>query len=391
MLCRLRKSAQTDDAGDFVIRSLDPSLIFRVLVVREGYKPMFIEKVDPLQSAIRAELAPIDKERFKDGHFVRGRMIDPEGKPVVGAEISPYWFKTESFWGNKPGILDPVAVSNQDGAFLMTSNSPIEYVDVKIKARGFAGKIAAALVPGNAEATITLNRGALLAGRVVYKGKPLPRVGVGYVTVNRAIGGPPENRTHYIDRAEIATDDEGRFLFSNVNASDGLYVYGLMSSLKTYGAIPIHEIQTGGDRTTTDVGDLAVVDGHKVAGKIVLDDGQSVPPHTRILVSRELAWDSQIIELDDRGRFEATGVPAEGITISSAIRGYHLSPRNACASPANPGLLEGMVDRDLAGLRILYEKGNTPPRPDWNDPEFRQKLQEFVARRQNRIAGISDY
>ena len=33
------KSAKTDDAGAFVVRALDPNLIFRVLVVREGYRP----------------------------------------------------------------------------------------------------------------------------------------------------------------------------------------------------------------------------------------------------------------------------------------------------------------------------------------------------------------
>lgn len=90
------KSAQTDEAGAFVIRSLDPNLIFRVLVVREGYKPAFVEKVDPFKGPIRAELTPIDKDRLKDGHFVRGRVLDGDGKPVVGAEISAYSFKTSS-------------------------------------------------------------------------------------------------------------------------------------------------------------------------------------------------------------------------------------------------------------------------------------------------------
>ena len=79
-----------------------------------------------------------------------------------------------------------------------------------------------------------------------------------------------------------------------------------------------------------------------------------------MLVSREHAWDSQIIELDKDGRFEATGLPTEEMTLSSVIRGYRLSPRNACASPLNPGLLQGLVDRDLTGLTILYEKGERP-------------------------------
>jgi hypothetical protein len=264
-------------------------------------------------------------------------------------------------------------------------------VDVQIQARGFAGKIAADLAPGKPEATITLNRGAFLAGRVLHKGKPLTGVGVGFVTVNRSLGGPPENRIHYIDRAEIATDGQGRFLFSNVNADDDLYVYGLMRTLGTYGAVPIHKVKTGSDGTTTDIGDLVVEEGHKPAGRIVLDDGKPVPPHTRVLVSREHAWDSQIIELDQDGRFVATGLPTEKMTLSSVIRGYQLSPKNACASPLNPGLLQGLVNRDLTGLTILYEKG-TPPstRPTFNDPEFRKKNSEFEARRRHLIAGIPD-
>ncbi|MGO9464029.1 MAG: carboxypeptidase-like regulatory domain-containing protein [Isosphaeraceae bacterium] len=386
------KSGKTDDAGAFVVRSLDPNLIFRVLVVREGYRPAFVEKVDPFKGPIRAKLMPIDKDRLEDRHFIRGRVVDAEGKPVVGAEISVYQFKTAAHWGFKPGIFDPVAVSNQEGNFLLTSSSPIEYADVQIKARGFAGKIAADLAPSKPEPTIALNRGAFLAGRVVHKGKPLPGVGVGYVTVNRSLGGGRlENRTHYIDREEIATDDEGRFLFSNVNADDDLYVYGLMKTLKTRGAVPIHKVKTGSDGTTTDVGDLVVQDGHKLAGRIVLDDGKVVPPHTRVLFSREHAWDSQIIELDKDGRFEATGLPTEEMTLGSVIRGYRLSPKNACASPLNPGLLQGLVDRDLTGLTILYEKGNPPSiRPTFNDPEFRKKNSEFEARRRHLIAGIPD-
>jgi hypothetical protein len=385
------KSAKTDDAGAFIIHSLEPDLIFRVLVVCEGYQPEFVEKVDPFKGPIQAQLRPINQDRLKDRHFIRGRIVDGEGKTVVGAEISPYTFKTDTFWGFMPGIFDPVAVSNQEGAFLLTSKSPIEYVDATIKARGFAGKIAADLAPGKPEVTITLNRGAFLAGRVVHEGKPLSGVGVGYITVNRSLGGDSENRTHYIDRAEIATDEQGRFLFSNVNAGDDLYVYGLMKTLKMYGAIPIHKVKTGGDSATTDVGDLIVEEGHKLAGRIVLDDGKSVPPHTRVLVSREHAWDSQIIELDQDGRFEAVGLPTEELTISAVIPGYRLSPKNVCASPLNPGLLEGLLDRDVAGLTVLYEKGERPrTNPDYKDPVFRKKYQEFVARRQQLIAGIPD-
>ena len=175
----------------------------------------------------------------------------------------------------------------------------------------------------------------------MHKGKPLAGVGVGYVTVNRVVGGGPAGRTHYFDRAEIATDNRGRFLFSNVNADDDLYVYGLMNSLKTYGAVPIHQVKTGSDGVTTDVGDLVVEEAHKLSGRIVLDDGGPVPPHTRVLISREQAWDTQTIELDEDGRFEAMGLPTEQMTLSSVIRGIPaLAPERLC-QPLEPGIGPG--------------------------------------------------
>src|ERR1700722_11907324 len=42
-----RNHATTDPAGHFKIESLDPSLIFRVLVVGKGRQPKFVAKVDP--------------------------------------------------------------------------------------------------------------------------------------------------------------------------------------------------------------------------------------------------------------------------------------------------------------------------------------------------------
>jgi hypothetical protein len=105
------KSAKTDDAGAFVIRSLDSNLIFRVLVVREGYKPAFVEKVDPFKGPIRAELAPIDKDHLKGRHFVRGRVVDGDGN-AVGAvmnrtrpcEAKPHTFHGD--WNDAVGALE---------------------------------------------------------------------------------------------------------------------------------------------------------------------------------------------------------------------------------------------------------------------------------------------
>jgi hypothetical protein len=383
------KSATTNADGTFLIRSLDPSLIFRVLVVGEGCEPTFVNNVDPLRGPIEAVLRPVDSKRLAAQHFIRGRVVDDQGNPVVGAEVSPQTFKTKAFWGFSPGIFDPVSVTNANGDFLLTSRSPIDYVDVKIVARGCAGRIVAGLVPGNAESRLELGRGVSVTGRTVRQGTPLQGVLVGLYQVDRSTGGG-SSRTHYVGHSEIATNETGRFLFSNVSPNDDLVVYGLMESVKPYGAIPVRRLRTGDHGTTLDVGDLPVQEGHRLMGRIALDDGKPVPAHTRVLVSREQAWDSLMVELDENGRFEVSGIPTEPISVSTLIEGYALSPRNSCATPFNPGLLQGLVDRDVGALTVLYEKGNqkTLYPTDRDSTEFYKKYADFKARAKRGIAGL---
>ena len=48
-----RKRATTDKTGAFIIPSLDPQLIFRILVVAEGYEPMFVPYIDPAMGPMK--------------------------------------------------------------------------------------------------------------------------------------------------------------------------------------------------------------------------------------------------------------------------------------------------------------------------------------------------
>ena len=51
------KRAVTDAAGAFAIAHVDPELRFRLLVVREGYAPVFAEKVDPFGGPAAVKLS----------------------------------------------------------------------------------------------------------------------------------------------------------------------------------------------------------------------------------------------------------------------------------------------------------------------------------------------
>jgi hypothetical protein len=395
------KAATSAEDGSFIIRKLDSSLIFRLLVVRDGFEPAFVAKVDPLHGPIRAELKRLEPSQLPTRQKLGGRVVDPDGTPVIGAEISPVMFNTEAHRGFKPGIVDPIAVTNLRGEFLLTSKSPIESITVKVQARGLASKIFRGLEPAGSNRELKLGRGVTVTGRILREGKPLAGVVVGLVQARRTA-------EDFLGPTQIATDSSGRFTFSNVTAagqgtqfppwvahnygSDDLYyVYGIMSSFKAFGSLPIVDVTVGADESTTDVGDLKVGSGHRVAGRITLSDGKPVPPHTRLTVGRERAWDWQIIDVDAAGRFLAEGLPAENYEMSSIIKGYELSSQNAGASPFNMGSLEGRVDQNVTDLVILYEPSNGTRRNarQFDQRELRKAMDEFKVRRAQLIRGVN--
>ena len=84
------KRVTSDATGSFIIPSLDPALLFKVLVTAEKYSPIFLENTDPAEAPVLAKLVELDPARMKPGHVLRGRVLDPLGKLVAGARVEPF-------------------------------------------------------------------------------------------------------------------------------------------------------------------------------------------------------------------------------------------------------------------------------------------------------------
>jgi hypothetical protein len=345
------KRAEAGEDGTFRIEALDPGLIFRVLVAADGYRPAFVDSVDPASGPIKAELKPNDLKGLDANRIVRGRVVGPDGEPVAGATVTPVSFWTGAYRGYSPDVFDPLAVTNLRGEFALAANSPIHDLSVKVEARSLAPRIFHELSPAAGPRDLGLTEGASVSGRLVIEGKPVAGAVIGLVQSDRSMG-------HYLGDKQVGTDAEGRFLFPNVAPNDKYYVYGIMSSLKGRGAVPVKALELGSDGSLSDAGDLPVVPGHRLSGQVLTSDQKPIPPGTRLLVSREQAWDSQSATLDPDGRFELTGLPTERYSLSVRLKGYHLSDRNKSHSPNNPWQLTGLVDQDTAGLKILMEPGD---------------------------------
>jgi len=333
------KSAKADVQGRFKIESLDPTLIFRILVVAKDYEPKYVGEVDPAKGPVKVELESRNLADAPPGNTLLGRVVDSQGRPIAGATVESFGIHTKDgagHWGSLPGV-DPLAVTDDRGVFLITSLKPFAALDVKVEARGFARKSFTELRSGTTRHDLTMTEGAMVSGRIIWHGKPLPGVSVGIASTDRSM-------EHFTGHFEVGTDSDGRFAFINLPPHVQYNLYGIMQTLQNYGAVVSSQVSTEGDGSKVDAGDLVVDPAHRLAGRVVLDDGKPFPAKTRLLVSLEAAWDSLHIELDQDGHFDTTGIPSGVVSLSVRVPGYRVSAKNASLDTLNPFMLSGRVN-----------------------------------------------
>ncbi len=347
------KQARTDSNGRFTVPSLDGDLLFRLLVVAEGFEPTFVRGVDPLSGEeVGVELTPREAVDPDSGRVFSGRIVDAEGEPIAGAAIEPdmvYWLDEEGLLAGQGGAVDglePLAISNADGEFTLMYKDRTTAWRLRVSARAHARRNTDRLATDEAPHTIVLTRGGTLTGRLLHEGRPVPNVLMGVSHVDRTGG-------RYLGNQTIGTDSRGRFTFENLPAGVEWFVYGTMNTIKDLGATPVQRIRIDRDEQVVDIGDVEVVQGFTLSGQVILTDGSPIPPGMRIAASHHSAWDSQTVDLPADGRFTFTSLPAGDYSISPAVRGYRLSP-------ANPHLswsIEGLIDRDVKDFVILLDPG----------------------------------
>ena len=296
---------------------------------------------------------------------VKGKVVDPEGRAVPGADVQYYDAN-----GRKELKTGP------SGDFRFKLDDARIFASLSVAAPGLAsrefhlafersGKKSrwarghvlierTGLIPE----PLQMTRGAAVIGRVVRDGEPL--AGVTFLL----------NHREYADK-ELActTDERGVFRFPHVRPKSDFWIAAALGSLGDQGALSPQRIQTQEDHSTLDLGDLHVQEGRNLAGRMVCADDKSVPRGTRVELSVPNGRGTLNAEVDDKGRFEIRGIPGGAVSLRLALAQdasttlYHFSSKNKCLDPDDPGFVRGQVDRDITNLTILLEPGQEPQPP----------------------------
>jgi hypothetical protein len=348
------KRVATDADGRFLIKSLDPSLHFRILVVREGYLPQFVSDIDPAEDSVTVALETLDFSEVTSERILQGRVVNEEGDPIVGASVSVKgWGSADgsATWGPASRVmLTPMAVSNLQGEFSLGAKEDLRHVELKILCPNYAQAEFYEIPFGKKPRDFRLAVGGMVTGRLIHAGKPLPGRTISIASENR---GMRSNST----RESIATNPKGQFTLYNLPAGLVYHVTASMESIGKLGITPLKTVKDLKNGELRDVGDLVIQPGLTVSGKVQLSDGKPVPKDSKFFLWHDQTRGGQNQALEAYGEFRLEGLHPGEIGCNVRVPGYRLTKLNRSYSDLNGGELLATLTESVTGLEFLMEPG----------------------------------
>ena len=310
-----RKVTTTDVEGQFQFDGLDPSLTFRLLVTRPGSLALSTDPIDPLDAfparsaatdaagAVSLVLAPAPTDVPAE-RMIRGRLVDEWGRPVPGALLAPAgeWTGDGCRYG---GSQTAPVVSDDDGRFVMNVPETLTAVSIGVSAEGFAGTRIPQGVPGGAERSICVPRGVTLTARIERDGSPCPGLRLAVVQIDR------DASRHFVGTVPAITDADGIARFEHLPAADRFCIFSETDPPQAL-VIETTLFKAPESGKARDLGAIEAFEPRSLAGRLTIDGGNTILADTRILLSRDAAWDTRTVPVAADGTFEALGLPPEG-------------------------------------------------------------------------------
>jgi protocatechuate 3,4-dioxygenase beta subunit len=316
------KRADTNAQGQFTITDLNPTLKFRLIIVKDGFTAAAKGGVDPAQGPLPPIMINPRASTSDESKVVHGRITDVAGNPVAGALIEPVAASLPN-GGRYFGTMDwiaPLAATNAFGEFAIISTKPVQTITLKVSSRAQAPKIVAE-PPGSAINSIVLTEGAAVVGRLVdLNGRPMAHAEVVLIS-----------HDNHVDQSfsdtRVGTDKDGSFTFTNVPSRGIWGIYPSPESLQGRNlAADFHWCETRSERQVVDVGKLTLRPGLIFAGKIEFPEKVPVPPGMHVSINREWTLNNRIVDIAPDGAFEINALAAGIYNLGISINGYTPTP-----------------------------------------------------------------
>ena len=359
------KQAVTDKKGRFAISGLGDHLLYRLLFVADGAVAEFRDRVDPREPAFEQVLRARDPALAPGLRSTVGHVVDPRGKPVVGASVSPQGIRVErgfSFGDHSKGNarIQPIAITDATGTFHLVGPDSITAWVLAVRARDLAPRVFPNVAADSTTHLLKLERGAIVTGLVTREGQPVPGAVIGIAQVDR-------NAFNSVRPDTIAADERGRFTFVNVPEAQDYAISGVVGTMGPWALRTV--VRTVGENdSTTVLPTLQLERGYRLEGRVTLADGKPLPAGTELALGRGFAFSSMVVPVGPGGGFRLEGLPPETITLGIRVAGYRLAPATpGFTDPLRPAVRIPML-RDRTDVEIVLEPeppspASGPPRP----------------------------
>jgi hypothetical protein len=330
--------AQADDRGHFTIGALDPRWVYFGYALAPGCELKDVYPIDPTAGPLNVSLQAV-ATNMPPNEFIHGRVVDSAGHPVAGAliEIRGSTRNGQGTWPEQD--VDPYAVSDESGNFIITGKTPFDAVDGAVTADGFAesdfeqwpsdavnqewartGSMPKGLF-GYAKPLhqIALVEGTSLEGRLLKAGEPVTNA---EIRLNSCAVGS----SCWFWGPATLTDDRGRFRFPHLPADKTYSVCGAWDLLASGVAVPQTDVHLGENGSTNNIGDINVEPVCAVAGKILSGDGKPLAAKSFYQLQDAAMGSSLSSPFGKDGSFRFPVVAGDHVSIFSRTPGYELTP-----------------------------------------------------------------
>jgi RNA polymerase sigma-70 factor (ECF subfamily) len=268
---------------------------------------------------------------------IAGRVLDPEGRPVAGAEIRPgSAYKDGEEYGHGPLTRDDSrkTVSGSQGEFRLSRVGEGSQYDLRVRAEGFLEKWVSRVRAGDRATSIVLDRGFRLAGQVVEEASGKPVAGV-QLTLLSSLSSPFDS---FPGLSQAVTASDGTFEFTAIK--EGTYSLGGSSppaSLPAYAVRAVHGIVLSREKPSARL-PLVAVPACAIRGRIL--DAEKRSPVEKAFIR---IWNTETNEGHQArskadGRFEIQGLAAGTYGVNISASGY--------SEICSPGEMHTMTQED---------------------------------------------